>query len=108
MTTLETLVAARDIIAKGAWTKGCAARDGSGEPVSATDPRAVCWCAWGALMHVGKPSLGAERLFQALDILPVNGSMLHPLFDWNDGATREEVVAAFDRAIELERANDAP
>lgn len=30
------------------WTQGAEARDAAGKPVPATDPRAVCWCVYGA------------------------------------------------------------
>jgi len=30
------------------WTKGAEARNAAGERVPATDPRAVCWCIYGA------------------------------------------------------------
>lgn len=49
-------VTAADIIAGMAatladparWTQSAEARDAAGEPVPATDPRAVCWCVYGA------------------------------------------------------------
>lgn len=33
------------------WTKGCAARDVDGVPVSPESPSAECFCLYGAIVH---------------------------------------------------------
>ena len=90
MTTHEVLVAARNLIDReGLWCGGF--DDGGG--TSGT-------CTWIALREVG----GFRRGRAAADALGrVNGmapdASLSDLYDWNDSRTKEEVLAAFDRAI---------
>ena len=97
MTTLEVLKAARAKIEKG-WTQGAMARDKNGVALSCSDQDAACWCVMGATMAVTHdiPTTNAAIGFLRLavgDFAP----------RWNDtpGRTQAEVLAAFDKAIEL-------
>lgn len=85
------------------WTKGAPARDATGDRVPATDPRAVCWCVYGArrleLAKVKSPEL-RRRLDDETD------EMLHEAAGWaapsaiNDGPTtiHSEVLDLIRRA----------
>ena len=96
MTTLEVLKAARAKIEKG-WTQGTMARDKNGVAVSSDDKDATCWCALGAVLAVRR-----EEWVNAVPFVrdAVGGG---ELLVWNDtpGRTQAEVLAAFDKAIEL-------
>lgn len=106
MTTVEILIAARALITPpDKWTQGEIARDDEGNATSPTAMDAVCWCAQGAIAKVagGHYLIGA---FYARDTLrKVAGNKV---FNFNDGHTHAEVLAALDRAIELARAEAAP
>lgn len=53
MTTLEALIAARALIEKPEfWIKGTLARDERGNYVNPTDPRAIQFCAVGAVTRI--------------------------------------------------------
>lgn len=49
----ETLDAAADLILQpGKWTRGTYARDSRGRAVFINDPKATCFCAVGAILHL--------------------------------------------------------
>jgi len=102
VTVLENLVSARAKIAKPEdWTQDALARNALGHGLySSHDHAAVCWCALGAIRAAGgKHSL---EVFAAVNhFARVNDIIDIPA--WNDSVTHEEVLAAFDRAIEAER-----
>lgn len=91
--TVEILRDARALVAKG-WCQGAYRRTIDG---------VECFCAVGAM---DKASDGRELAFRrASEVLE---SVIVPDFitTWNDadGQTQDEVVAGFDRAIEMEEA----
>lgn len=96
MTTLDVLIAARELVARpGGWCQEIDHLDDYGT---------VAHCAQGAIAWA-RPSIAAGRA--ALDALSVVVGTDYPaISDWNDdpSRTQAEVVAAFDRAIERERA----
>jgi len=60
MTTIQTLTAARELLAEPArWTKGQNARTASGRPVFPEHKTATCWCSAGAI-KVGKKAAGRD------------------------------------------------
>lgn len=64
----------------------------------------VCYCADGALLSVVPPDRDWRHsafayLYQALPF-PKSCDRLEAIADFNDRSTHEEVLAAFDRAIE--------
>lgn len=61
----KVLLDAAATIRKG-WTQGCYARDTSGRQVGYKNPRAVCWCAMGAIEMA---SLSFADLVAAMSIL---------------------------------------
>jgi hypothetical protein len=92
------------------WTRFTAARDKDGVEVTSRSPKAVCWCAFGALCRVTRgpdgPRGGAISVCErhiaraALDLGQSYADALH-VPTWNDVAARtyDEVIAAFDKAI---------
>ncbi len=99
-TTKEILVEARGYIAEpGSWTKGSFARDGHGNHVSKDSHRASCFCAAGA---IGRAAKGSERE-QHGALRALRSAITGPITAWNDAPNRThaEVLAAFDRAIEI-------
>jgi hypothetical protein len=99
MNTREVLIAARKKIERPeCWTQRAYARDEEYSTVSPSDKLAVCWCSIGALCAVtddnGQFAHARDSLAAVLDGMSV--------FCFNDTHTHAEVLAAFDRAIELE------
>jgi hypothetical protein len=94
---------ARALIERG-WCKEAYARGTSGRKVNSQGRSAVCFCAVGAINRVGKYGwdFSPERdlLKRVVGYDPI---------DWNDAPerTQAEVLAAFDKAIELAEASDA-
>lgn len=122
MSVREDLIAARAFIERG-WTRICRARDSAGAAIDPKSDRAVCWCVTGAieaavpdddkggetfLVHgvcvtvypnTHERVLAATRALKAI----IRPESLFPLGRWNDvpGRARAEVLAVFDRAIEV-------
>lgn len=93
---LDLLRAARErISAPERWTQGRSARDATGFGVVSTDPSAVCWCAFGAVLACPSDSLSAGAALSALDDEAPGGSASA----FNDTATHAEVLDLFDRTI---------
>lgn len=93
------LLKARDAVMRG-WTQRTLARDAIGDSVKSQDPRAVGFCAIGALWH----ATNDERLvIYAANVL--RDALTEPrditLVMWNDNPlrTQEEVVALYDKAL---------
>jgi hypothetical protein len=88
----EILIAARKLIEKPEnWTQETSARDAAGRETLPTSPRAVCWCASGAILRAGRADAG-----NALFALRSVGNIAH----FNDTHTHPEVLALLDKAIE--------
>lgn len=101
MTTVETLRAARELIADPEhWCQGVAARSRKGREVKPTSRAAIAWCAIGACRRIaaGRDFDGA---FLALDRVAA-GAGASGVSTLNDHRTHAEVLAMFDRAIENE------
>lgn len=103
MTPKETLAAARRLIENPqCWTQGAWGRDEEGNLVSYTSERAVCWCSEGALKVV---SGGRWELYSGARIaleraLPAQGEATN-VTGFNDTHNHTEVLALFDKAIEI-------
>jgi hypothetical protein len=98
MNTLDVLVKARELVsAPERWTQRSFARSSLGNTVKATSRHAVCWCTFGALQVFGA---GVESRAYRMLRSEVGGF----LGKFNDTHTHAEVLAAFDAAIEAERA----
>jgi hypothetical protein len=103
MTIAEILRGAAELLSKpGAWTQGAWARQADGGKVLPKDSDAVCWCARGALWHVGGPLHGvAEAALEELLPAPAQKGR-HRIAMWNDASERtaEEVCARLIEAAE--------
>lgn len=107
-TVIEVLEGARDLVARpGGWTQGCSARTAKGNPIGSKSDKAACFCAVGAIQRVAGRIRGINyaEAVTALGFAAGNAYIVH----WNDAPyrTQAEVVVAFDRAIEAERARSA-
>ena len=101
---LHVLSRARELIEDPVnWVQGPYAVDDYGQPVDYDHPKACAWCALGAVWAVGD----SERVNSdvALDILNrVALRQGQPGIHWlsdDDETDHEDVLAAFDRAIEI-------
>jgi hypothetical protein len=109
-TVVEVLIAARELISvPERWTKSAYARSADGRPIGpcgVASQDAVCWCPVGAVDRLVED--GTDLAAYALDYLQmvVGGGRVA---NWNDAQerTHAEVLAAFDKAIELARAEEA-
>lgn len=106
-TTIEILKEARELIAKeGGWGQGTYARSADGEVSYPTNPDAVCFCTWGALIAVD----ARQELHRPDGVQPALDNVTGGNFvAFNDapGRTQAEVVAKFDEAIAAEEAKAA-
>lgn len=91
------LLAAAELLEKpGAWTQGEFAKTASGDGTYWNSPDAVCWCAEGAIRHVGG---GSDAIITLRRSLGLPGG-LYPVAGWNDKhiRTQAEVVSALRSA----------
>lgn len=104
MTVLEVLKAARERVARG-WTQHAHARLSTGQPTRSNDSAAASWCAVGALGDGHDDSIETCATCAAETRLVIAaGAERFGLVGWNDasGRTQEEVLQAFDKAIQRE------
>lgn len=86
------------------WTQRAYARDKGGCIVGSEDPRAVCWCLFGALLKLGRirppqDMDGAARRLAAEAECPVSS--------FNDSRTHADVLRLLDRTIRKAEAEGA-
>ena len=110
-TVVEALRKSRKNIKDG-WTQGSFARTASGITTDPSSPEAVEWCAYGAIFARLDFQQDAHWLLSKAvwkienNIKPDQEDISIPTITvvaWNDqkGRTKEQVLAAFDLAIEL-------
>lgn len=107
MTTIEILVAARELLSdEKRWTKGAGARDVRGKEVRSRHPPAVCWCMAGALNKVIEVPWPPEALMSVIDLLQtmISGGII--AFNDNPATTHADVLRALDAAIEKAKQDD--
>lgn len=102
MNTVEVLKAAKALISDPAkWTQRSYARNAGGFSTCPTNGDAECWCSVGAIECVAGNSdlclIAESKLCAAIG----GGGIIR----FNDMHTHSEVMAAFDRAIELAEAD---
>ena len=91
----DKLREARALIKRG-WCQGVPARDAKGNHVDLYGDEACKWCAWGAVRRVTDSSIALAFLNQSC------GKYSHIVtFNEVRGRQKRQVLAAFDRAIEL-------
>ena len=96
----QILIDARKLIeAPERWTQHTYAKTKNGLEVSSRDRRAVCWCSAGAYNKVTEDmDYSSPKALLAWDAL-VSATGIVTKF--NDTHTHAEVLAAFDKAIEM-------
>ena len=101
----EILIAARELIADPAhWTQTFYARDADGIFTDVLDEAACKFCGYGAVLRATNSHDWTDASVRAAFLLE---RVVGPSFaSWQDARkrTHSEVLAAFDRAIELARA----
>lgn len=103
---IQILQEARSYIARG-WCAYAYARDTNCSPINPTTPDACCWDIRGAL-YKANHQLGftyQTALYVTARRALRTSVQSELLEEWNDtpGRTQAEVLAAFDRAIEMEK-----
>ncbi len=89
------------------WTKGVTARNIYGKAVGSSTPDAVCFCSMGAFLNMnrnpdpdtGRLAWGAFKYLQSA-VFP------YAVPDFNDNRNHAEVLAAFDKAYALAKADE--
>jgi hypothetical protein len=97
----DKLREARALIELG-WTQDAYSRDAEGHDNMCAGSDPVCWCAVGAMAETGSGGLCEMYFRRAID-------WPGGIISWNDhpDRTKADVLAAFDKAIELAEAQDA-
>ena len=92
MSLADVLRAAAAKVRRG-WTQGEYARNAAGLPVVPASPRAVCWCAGGAI------AVCAGSWSHRADVADVLVEDVGSVVAWNDatGRTAEEVATQMER-----------
>lgn len=105
MSPREVLEAARERIADPIrHTRRVAARTAGGTPCAAKSERACSWCVLGAIASVEgstEAKVAAEVFLHRA--LPAGFCAIDA---FNDAAEHADIIAAFDRAIDLARAEE--
>ena len=103
---VKLLKDARNLIAKREnWTQDNFAKTADGNGVYSKSDEAVCWCSLGALTWVSLPD--EDKQVRKLAKLLLRKAMDSPIAIFNDSHTHEEVLAAWDKAIELAKAAES-
>jgi hypothetical protein len=85
------------IRARKRWAKGYFAFTARGRKCKATSPRAVCWCAWGALQAVSQGD-GESRALWVLENQLV-ARMAMSAYNDAPTTTHADILALYDCAI---------
>ena len=100
---VKLLEDARNLIAKReSWTQDDFGKTADGNGVYSKSDEAVCWCSLGALTRLS-PS-DEDKQVRKLAKLFLRKAMDSSIVVFNDSHTHEEVLAAWDKAIELAKA----
>lgn len=104
MNTRTILTKARALIKKG-WAQGAFARDKDGKIALIKGKQATCFCITGAVCRISSSYIMQGDCFESLK-RALRLPTLADVARWNDapGRTQAEVLAAFDKAIALARA----
>ena len=103
---VKLLKDARNLIAKREnWTQDDFAKTADGNGVYSKSDEAVCWCSLGALTKSSPPD--EDKQIKNLAKLLLSEAMDSPITTFNDSHTHEEVLAAWDKAIELAKAAES-
>lgn len=99
MTAPEVLKEARRLIAEKGWTQSAYHRDADG--VTRSSETAASFCIEGACMRAIGPKPWCDWRSPLAEAIGLRDRL--ELANWNDRPerTKEEILAAFDRAIEI-------
>lgn len=104
MKTSEILIAAKALIdTPEKWTRGSFARDSENYHVDFYSKDAVCYCSLGALY---KSQQGIHSLEAALAKRHLWYAAGESIAEYNDTHTHPEVMAVWDKAIELAKKDE--
>ncbi len=99
MTLADAFRRAADLIEpEGRWTQGEYARDKNGDAVDPRAKDAVCWCAVGAILLVGRHFYFRANRYMSMDISKFNDT---------PGRTQKEVVRRLREAADAWEADVA-
>lgn len=104
-TTVQILEEARELLSdESRWTQGVIARKANGRPTILEDNEAVCFCSLGA---IGKQSDRYSSL-EVQAVRTLQKAVGTGVSCFNDAPERKhsEVLEAFDKAIELAKAQE--
>jgi len=109
-TVADILTAAADLIDKpGAWTQHVFAKSSpdATDHLSGYDPKAVCWCALGAMEAAAGEELSCMAIFGQAETFLV--AEVGNVPSWNDAPnrTQAEVVAALRAAADKARTDSS-
>lgn len=97
---VKLLQDARNLISKPEnWTQADFAKTADGSGVDSNNDKAVCWCSLGAINKVSPPIDDNQARKRAKLLL--RKAMGGAIAIFNDSHTHAEVLAAWDKAIEL-------
>lgn len=97
---VKLLQDARNLISKPEnWTQDDFAKTADGSGTYSCSDEAVCWCSLGALIKVSPPDENNQTKKPAK--LALRKAMGGAIAIFNDAHTHAEVIAAWDKAIEL-------
>lgn len=121
MNEAELIRAAAELIRKGGWSQGAAARDAMGNQIplftaaatgqtdasrASINPAAVSFSIYGALAKIGYANSGAvsmgmlwQTMADMARLEPCNVAHVHPIIAYNDhdGRTQDEVLDFMER-----------
>lgn len=81
------------------WTQGASARNAFGLHVTPFSEHATCYCGYGAIWSI--KNHGVLRHESSETYLSLSVGRHFPYYNDEPGRTHEEVMAAFDKAIQL-------
>lgn len=64
------------------WTQHAEARTATGKPCSPFSSRAICFCAWGALLRAARETLGPDVTKRKVEKLAYGGVINITSWDW--------------------------
>lgn len=112
----ELLAQSREVLRTKGWTRGAFARSALEDNVDPTEPAATCFCSMGAIHRAMNLSASCSPypdtawvLIGLTKTLLQKAGPTMDVFRFNDQCeTVDEVLAWFDRAIELAKKEETP
>jgi hypothetical protein len=107
MTPLELLTNGREVITnKERWTRGALARDKNRDRTLPRSPKAVCFCSIGALLKANEGGFVLTVREAEMFLKQAMGADI-TIFNDRLAKNHDEVLSAWDKAIELARNDEA-